>query len=286
MKIVLSRKGFDSSTGGVPSPILPDGRLIPLPIPDRNSNVRYGQIEYGDVEIGKLVHSLTRGRIRSSSRVHLDPDLVSIKKYSRDGLRACFGQCGSAASHLLNQGVGKGDLFLFFGWFREVWGNPRHSHSHRFSYKPGAPDLHVIFGWLLIDQVICPSGPIPGSIRDHPHCTGPRPTPNRLYLASNNEGLSLGGKEIPSAGMLPFARRPQILTANGSRRSLWNLPSWCFPREGNIPFSYHSDLRRWKRVGQEVRLSSVARGQEFVLDTKLFPEARDWSSGVLEVDDW
>ncbi len=284
MKIVLSRKGFDSSAGGVPSPILPGGRLISLPIPDGNSIVRYGQIEHGGVDVGKLVHSLTRGRVRARSRVHLDPDLVSAKKYSRDGLRACFGQCGSAASHLRNQGVGKGDLFLFFGWFREVWVNPAHGHPHRFSYKPEAPDLHVIFGWLLVDQVICASGPIPESIRDHPHCTGHRPTPNLLYLASNNEGLSLGDKEIPSAGLLPSVLRPQILTANKGRRSLWSLPSWCFPREGNIPFSYHADPKRWKRVGREVRLSSVARGQEFVLDTKLFPEAKDWSAGILGVD--
>jgi len=34
MKIVLSRKGFDSSYGGCPSPILPDESLLSLPIPE------------------------------------------------------------------------------------------------------------------------------------------------------------------------------------------------------------------------------------------------------------
>lgn len=29
MRIILSRKGFDSAAGGCPSPILPDGRLFP-----------------------------------------------------------------------------------------------------------------------------------------------------------------------------------------------------------------------------------------------------------------
>ena len=33
MRIILSRKGLDSATGGIPSPILPDGQLLPLPIP-------------------------------------------------------------------------------------------------------------------------------------------------------------------------------------------------------------------------------------------------------------
>jgi len=33
MKFILSRKGFDSKSGGYPSPIFPDGSLISLPIP-------------------------------------------------------------------------------------------------------------------------------------------------------------------------------------------------------------------------------------------------------------
>lgn len=33
MKVVLSRKGFDSASGGYPSPILPDGTLLSIPIP-------------------------------------------------------------------------------------------------------------------------------------------------------------------------------------------------------------------------------------------------------------
>ena len=33
MKIILSRKGFDSKNGGFPSPVLPDGKMMSLPIP-------------------------------------------------------------------------------------------------------------------------------------------------------------------------------------------------------------------------------------------------------------
>ena len=35
MKVILSRKGFDSQYGGMPSPILPDGTLLSLPIPSK-----------------------------------------------------------------------------------------------------------------------------------------------------------------------------------------------------------------------------------------------------------
>ncbi len=44
MKLVLSRKGFDASNGGVASPILPDGTMCSLPIPDRNSSVRFSDL--------------------------------------------------------------------------------------------------------------------------------------------------------------------------------------------------------------------------------------------------
>jgi len=33
MKVILSRKGFDSGYGGFPSPVLPDGTMLSLPIP-------------------------------------------------------------------------------------------------------------------------------------------------------------------------------------------------------------------------------------------------------------
>jgi hypothetical protein len=44
VKVNLSRKGFDSSFGGAPSPILPDRRMISLPIP-----VSWGSQRYRDV---------------------------------------------------------------------------------------------------------------------------------------------------------------------------------------------------------------------------------------------
>ena len=50
-KIILSRKGFDSGCGGYPSPILPDGTIISLPIPAINENVTpaYKDLKCGDL---------------------------------------------------------------------------------------------------------------------------------------------------------------------------------------------------------------------------------------------
>ena len=43
MKVILSRKGFDSSNGGCPSPIMPDGTLLSMPIPS-NDEIGYDEL--------------------------------------------------------------------------------------------------------------------------------------------------------------------------------------------------------------------------------------------------
>ena len=39
MKVIFSRKGFDSSYGGFPSIILPDGQMISFPIPEKGKKI-------------------------------------------------------------------------------------------------------------------------------------------------------------------------------------------------------------------------------------------------------
>lgn len=91
MKIVLSRKGFDSQYGGWASPILPDGRMLTLPIPATNGLVTYGELSVGD---GRsyldVMRDLRRDRnnrlflyhrswlpLEEDMPAHLDPDLVA-----------------------------------------------------------------------------------------------------------------------------------------------------------------------------------------------------------------
>ena len=45
MKIILSRKGMDSNTGGLASPILPNGTLLSLPIPS-DDKITYSSIQW------------------------------------------------------------------------------------------------------------------------------------------------------------------------------------------------------------------------------------------------
>lgn len=55
MKIILSRKGFDSSNGGIPSPILPDGTLLSIPIPGKFDNLSFDDLNYNGVSFSNIL---------------------------------------------------------------------------------------------------------------------------------------------------------------------------------------------------------------------------------------
>lgn len=280
VKIILSRKGFDSSAGGVASPILPDGTLLSLPIPDGNGPVTYGELTWAQHSVGDLVAALTRGRLAHHTRAHLDPDLYGPICPRRPGWRPLFGQAGAAQSHLQNQGVGVGDLFLFFGWFRAV---EQQDGAYRF-VKP-APDQHLIYGWLQVGTILTDAqlmtAPPPWAIT-HPHCGGGRGPRNTLYIASSCLTLDGCPTALPGAGYFAAYRDALCLTAPNRLRTQWRLPRWFYPAEGKPPLRYHTDLRRWVCDDEYTYLHSATRGQEFVLDTAYYPEAVAWAVDLLQ----
>jgi len=104
MKIIFSRKGVDSSFGGVASPILPDGTLLSLPIP-RSSSISYNQLNINGQSLGPIVKDLTKGKIMGEDSLHLDPDLRASMYPRRPGWRPLFGQRGAHQRHLHHHGV-------------------------------------------------------------------------------------------------------------------------------------------------------------------------------------
>ena len=203
MKLILSRKAFDSGAGKVANPILEDGSLIPMPIPDKQSPIRYQDITIAGQNLGTVASDLTNGRTRADHFAHLDPDLIESAYPREPGWRPLFGQVGAAQSVLAREGVGPGDLFLFFGWFRRAT-----STGGRFRFVPGAPDLHVIWGWMQVDEVV-PVGSVehPAWMEYHPHIASPRGRGNTVYTA--REKLTLDGSRTrPSRrGRLRSLRR-------------------------------------------------------------------------------
>lgn len=150
MKVILSRKGFDSSNGGCPSPILPDGTMLSLPIPtDTYEDLSWKGVNYAD-----LLRQLRPGK--AFSHCHVDPDLrPGLRSAAVEGWKPAFGQEGSAQGVMANAGVEQGDLILFFGWFRHVEQGP---NGYRFARKCEdffrCADLHVIYGYLQIGEIL------------------------------------------------------------------------------------------------------------------------------------
>ena len=282
MRLILSRKGFDSQSGGCPSPIFPDGTPYSLPIPGRNSKIRYRDIRHGDTNIGKVVKDLTRrrkpkDRIGSKCRAHLDPD-INRSAYSprKRGWRSLFGQSGAAQGHLDNQGVQIGDLFLFFGIFRQI-----EETSSGWYFVKDAPKQHILWGWLQIGKIRkvdeIPKDKLPWA-RYHPHLhpkRGKDPT-NTLYIAS--EKLNLGDGPIgPGAGRFPKLHPDLVLTQPGKSASHWRLPRCFYPDEGKCPLTYFPDLNNnWNKDDKYAYAHRRGPGQEFVLDLDQYPDVTDW----------
>ena len=278
MRLILSRKGLDSAAGGVASPILEDGTMLPLPIPDPGSRIRYGDIHLHGHEVGQVVADLTHGRLRAQSRAHLDPDLVSTAIKRPRGWRPVFGQADAEATLLTRAGVGVGDVFLFFGWYRRA-----EQRDGRYRFVDRAPDLHVLWGWMQVGAVICVDhGPVPDWARYHPHLSRTRRTNNTLYVATDR--LVIGGKvtKLPGAGVFGRFHQDLCLTVDGCSRSIWSLPGWFHPDRAGSYLGYHADRRRWSVRGGRARLRSVSRGQEFVLDVGTERAAGDWIRRLVE----
>ena len=263
MRIIFSRKGFDSASGGGPSAII-DHKPYCLPIPTSHRS----QTTFDDLALGNIVQDLTGGRIGSDDLCHHDPNLAM----------GVFGQVGSAQSHLANQEVGVGDLFLFWGLYRAA-----ELTTTGYQFVPRSRREHRLFGWLQVGNVIN-LGTDGGwfaaerpEFESHPHCSDGWNANNTLYLAGEElrlADLSLG---IPGAGTFPFATDLLRLSAEGDRTSLWRVPPWLNPRHGGSGLSYHSNPNRW---GNQT-LQTVARGQEFVAPVGDSRDATAWLESIF-----
>ena len=122
MKIIFSRKGFDSANGGVPSPIFPDGTTLSLAdsVPQKSDSLQGRTVVW-------RIYRPQWWRVCPIVEYWERTGAIWTRNLNAGGLerlpgwRPAFGQVESAQSHLEKPRVsGPGDLFLFFGWFRAV----------------------------------------------------------------------------------------------------------------------------------------------------------------------
>ena len=281
MKVILSRKGFDSESGGYASPILPDGRLLSLPIPNTPDSSRYCELKLTpgmtyydlmqDLNKKKYIKYKAPGDTKSQwhsleldTECHLDPDIYPSVIERHKDWRPLFGQRGAAQTVLDKHNIQKGDIFLFFGRFKMT-----KSVFGKLKFDPSDRDRHVIFGYFQIDEKILVSEKtsIREWIRYHSHISRSNGRKNNtIYIAS--EALSWNA-HLPGAGIFKFDRS-LVLTKEGHSCSRWQLPSFF----KGLNISYH-DPGSWK----DDYFQSRSRGQEFVIEESY--EVENWVKDLI-----
>ena len=282
MKIILSRKGFDSQYGKINSPILPDGTLLSLPIPQQNDTIKYDQLIYQDKTYLQIINDLSPNwnkNYPNEQTAHLDPDLrIDTYKDRKTGWRAIFGQSAAAQGHLNKQGVGIGDIFLFFGSFAKTKIiNEKYTYVKELDYPNGS---HIIFGYLQIGEIHRANQNnefpnLPEYAKQHSHANreyrdhkGNERKKNCMYITSDK--LTSLDSSLPGAGTLKYSKS-RILTKKGMKKSMWDLPMDIFKKQ---KISYHSEKSIFPNYFQ-----SAAKGQEFIIDAN--EEIIEWVKKIV-----
>ena len=261
MKIILSRKGFDSQYGGYPSPII-NGRLLSLPIPS-DDNVRYSELmidsnlTYYNVmkELSPKIKARNdkgiweRKPLKENTTCHLDPDIYRNIIKRPKNWRPLFGQVNAAQGHLKKQKIKEGDVFLFFGWFKKT----KYSKG-KMIFDPNEPrsGKHIIFGYFQVGEIFT-NRDVPNWMKYHPHAQKPlvERKSNTIYIARKKLSWD---DTIDGSGTFNYSQE-LVLTKEGYSRSRWNLDAIK-----NVEISYHTK-ESWKYD----YFQSAAKGQEFAI---------------------
>ena len=154
MSIVLSKKGYDSSTGGMYMPLDGEtGQYAYLFRPEDKTDSEYKGVPYEKIptnffNLSNLKEVLEKKNKYKNPVAHVDPDLLNFRPYLK-GWRPTYGQKGAALGYLRNRDVGensKGTIFLFFNRFKP-WKNSGNLFT----------EGYYIYGWLQVEEIIIPS---------------------------------------------------------------------------------------------------------------------------------
>ena len=289
MKIILSRKGFDSDAGGYPSPYFKDsGRLLSFPIPaELEEELREDALAIWLFDSLRFNKELTYLDIMKQLGInqyegelaHVDPDIdYDVLKIRKSGWKGMFGPSGAAQTHLSNKDVKVGDLFLFFGWFRDA-----EMSLNGYKYVKST-DKHIIWGYLQVGEIDYVSCEKEYEIwrMAHPHYYYSESYEGGVvYIASDK--LTFNDK-LPGSGVFNF-REELVLTApNQNSKRLWSLPA-CFHPSFGTNMSYHEKFADksgkiiWDLKGDKATLMSACRGQEFVVDGN--KDVENWAKSLF-----
>ncbi|RWZ58219.1 hypothetical protein EQV77_10605 [Halobacillus fulvus] len=287
-KLILSRKGFDSSAGYGYSPYDPKtGKYILLPIP--GGEEEHHGFTYRDFKLKKnylqgmtaetledLIHDPLMGYSKKTKQAiedryaHNDPALGRPPWLTNGPKFSAFGQAEAAAGHLRNHQVGEGSVFLFFSRFKPMK-NRVHPLDPRAGWTDGA---YFLYGWLKVGKVITEENreELPKSIQaSHPHGSEQNFrdwNANTIYLAADR---LFDDMDIPGSGYFPRLEDRLLLSSelHKNQPSIWKVPSF-FHEEKFRPTYLNVEEKladRWLQCpddGNYCFVQSTGRGQEYI----------------------
>ena len=282
-RVVISRKGFDSSTGKKPpraSPIFKNGSIFSIPVHiDNETPHSFKEVSYAGInayDAIKHVYSNCRKQVYSENDAcHYDPNLST-----KPGL---FGQQGSDQRELEKGSVSEGDLFLFFGWFK----------TYEFKDYFKNLDCHHLFGWLQIGSIVQGTNKIKIFCEErnikHPHSYGSW-TKNTLYIANNHLESHYGVLRNKGSGLFPETNEKLVLSEQeNKRKSMWKMPekyfleigeSLCADEMFSVPNS--RGPRNWFNSRQLTIDTHVGNWQEMVLNSEEYPSIEKWAFDLIK----
>jgi len=276
--------------------------MFSIPIPGKTESTRYKDLgRQGEYDFPRrLVASPRRtiGFVDDNAhldkvhlcKVHLDPDIrpelrpSSAKKECADLL--LFGQDSASQRHLEKNCVGIGDLFLFFGLFKEA-----KLEGGSVLFDRDKTEKHVLWGWLQVGRIfpLEKGDPVPEELKcagHHPHLESRESPHNCIYAAPPKLSLS---ENLGGAGIFEKYDDALCLTTKDERGpSYWTLPAFF----AEVGMTYHGPstlhgLHTWDRQGKFIHGRSVGRGQEFVMKTdgvnaKIAREIETWLESIFK----
>lgn len=287
MKLILSRKGFDSGSGGCLSPYNHEtGHYIWFPIPEKVSSYS-NQIRYADVlvkneyisglkgsnlsELYKSLKGKDTVKLRKNEYAsiddtelfaHFDPMLGMppwIEENDKLKIGKGFGQF-NAAPHLEKHNVNEGSIFLFFGGFQ--------STSNR------KISGHYLYGWLKIKRRIetyqeCKEIIAPYNLEHHPHITEAAFNRNKKNYIFLPDQWLFEDLNIPGYGYFHNLNDDLLLSSNkDSNKATWKLPIFLYKNLTQV------HQKSWQNKEDGFCTVKTGIGQEFV--TQLSEKGEQW----------
>lgn len=280
MKVILSRKGLDSGVCDINNLLLTDKEnkkhLIMLPIPENDSTHTYRTLKFSDNEnltsIIKEYFSKSK-KINLESNCHADPNIINC--FSSPIFLGSLGQVDQAQSHLQNQNVAIGDLFIFFGAFSDGFIDDKNELQVN---KNNA--RHIMFGYLQIGDIIHTYNLTNQERKNYenkypwlvnqPHWT------EKFYLNNKSNCIYVASEKFKNTdllgyGVFDFNDELVLTKENQSCLTHWNLPKEL----KNLNISYHT-----QNSYKDGYFKSACRGQEFVIENSA--PAENWAENLIK----